>query len=153
MKILVVCLGNICRSPLAEGLFRREITRRKLDWEVDSAGTAGYHIGKSPDTRSQAVARAQGIDISHQCSRRVSAADLQAFDVVFAMDRQNLQDLQQLASPATQPKIQLLLEYADLARNEGPDVFDPYYDSDAFQRVYQQLERATTRAVARLARQ
>lgn len=152
MKILVVCLGNICRSPLAEGLFRREIESRNLDWEVASGGTANYHVGKRPDPRSQAVARAHGIDITGQRSHHVTAEDIEAFDLVLGLDRQNVTDLRERAeTKAQQGKVHLLLEYAGLVDQEGPDVFDPYYDDDAYQPVYEQVERAVGCVMARLA--
>ncbi len=151
MKILAVCLGNICRSPLAEGLLRREIKARGLDWEVASGGTAGYHTGKAPDPRSQAVAREHGLDISDQRSYHVTADDLEVYDVVFAMDRQNAADLKARARTQVQSdKVHLFLDYAGLAASEGPDVFDPYYDDDAYAGVYAQVERAARKAVDRL---
>lgn len=152
MKILAVCLGNICRSPLAEGLLQREIAARGLDWEVASGGTAGYHVGKSPDPRSQAVAREHGVDISSQRSYHVTADDLEAYDIVFAMDRQNVQDLRNRARTQEQrDKVHLFLDYAGLAASEGPDVFDPYYDDNAYAGVYAQVERAARRVIERLA--
>lgn len=151
MKILAVCLGNICRSPLAEGLLRREIERHGLGWEVSSGGTARYHTGKPPDPRSQAVAIANGIDISDQRSYHVTAEDLEYYDIVFAMDRQNAEDLRERAqTDAQKEKVKLFLEYAGLAESEGPDVFDPYYDDDAYVGVYDQVERAAKRTIARL---
>lgn len=155
MKILMVCLGNICRSPLAEGLLRREIDRAGLDWEVSSGGTAGYHVGNPPDPRSIAVAAAHGLDISAQRSHQVTRADLEAYDLVFGMDRQNVADLKQLArtqvrggGTTSDENIRLYLDYTGLRETDGPDVFDPYYDDDGFAGVYDLLERAAKRAVA-----
>jgi len=151
MKILAVCLGNICRSPLAEALLRREIERRELDWEVASGGTANYHEGKPPDPRGQAEARKHGLDTSAQRSHHVTSADLEAYDIVFAMDRQNLEDLHARAVSAEQrAKLHLFLDFTGLTETEGYDVFDPYYDDDAYAGVYAQLERAAVRAVDKL---
>lgn len=152
MKILAVCLGNICRSPLAEGLLRREAEKRGLNWEVSSGGTANYHIGKSPDPRSVAVAAEHSLNISDQKSHHVTAKDLAHYDVVFAMDRQNAADLRARAQNEEQRnKIHLFLEYAGLLEEEGPDVFDPYYDDDAYAGVYDQVNRAAVNVVNRLA--
>ncbi len=152
MKIIAVCLGNICRSPLAEGLLRREVEAVGLDWEIASGGTAGYHVGKPPDPRSVAIARAYGLDISGQRSHKVSKEDLDYYDLVLAMDRKNYQHLRELAAtPEQQAKIQLLLDYTNLSEEAGPDVFDPYWDDNGFDGVYRLLERAARAVVNRLA--
>ncbi|SEP79481.1 low molecular weight protein-tyrosine-phosphatase [Neolewinella agarilytica] len=151
MKILAVCLGNICRSPLAEGLLRREIETRGLDWEVASGGTAGYHTGNPPDPRSIAVARENGLDISEQRSHRVTVEDLENFDIVFGMDRQNVKDLMARAATEEQRrKIHLFLDYAGLQETDGPDVFDPYYDDHAYAGVFELVQRAAENTVGRL---
>lgn len=151
MKILAVCLGNICRSPLAEALLRRETERRGLGWTVASGGTANYHEGKPPDPRGQAEARRHGLDTSAQRSHHVTAADLEYYDIVFAMDRQNLADLRARATSQQQrDKLHLFLDYAGLTETEGYDVFDPYYDDDAYAGVYAQLERAAVNVVNKL---
>ena len=153
MHLLAVCLGNICRSPLAEGLLRREIERRGLNWTVDSAGTAGYHVGNPLDPRSVAEAARHGLDISGQRSRKVTVEDLAEYDVILAMDRSNFRDLQLLAStPRERARIQLLLRFTDLEDAEGPDVFDPYWDDGGFAGVYELLEVAAARAIDRLER-
>ena len=90
-RILMVCLGNICRSPLAEGIMQREIERRNLPWEVDSAGTSNFHTGERPDARSVDIARKNGIDITHQRSRQLRLSDLKAFDHILVMDSSNYQ--------------------------------------------------------------
>jgi len=100
MKILAVCLGNICRSPLAEGLLRREAQARGLDWEIASGGTANYHTGKPPDPRSVAVAREHDLDITGQRSHQVTADDLEYYDLVLGMDRQNVEDMKERARNA-----------------------------------------------------
>lgn len=127
--VLFVCLGNICRSPTAEGVFRKlhlELAPGLL-LHVDSAGTHAYHIGETPDPRSQAAARLRGVDISgHRC-RQVQAQDFKRFDYVLAMDRENLARLQQLRPKDGKAELKLLLEYAtDLKPDEVPD---PYYGS------------------------
>ncbi len=151
MKILAVCLGNICRSPLAEGLLSREAEARDLDWEIASGGTAGYHTGNPPDPRSITVAREHGLDISGQRSHRVSVADLEYYDVVLGMDRQNVTDLLARAETEEQrKKIRLFLEFAGLEETDGPDVFDPYYDDGAYAGVYDLVARAAAATIVRL---
>lgn len=152
MKIIAVCLGNICRSPLAEGLIRREAEKRGLDWEVASGGTAAYHVGNPPDPRSIAVAGEHGLDIADQRSHHVTATDLEHYDLVLGLDRQNVTDLMARAkTEAQRAKIHLLLEYAGLTETEGQDVFDPYYDDGAYAGVYEQVERAAKEVVTRIA--
>jgi len=151
MKILAVCLGNICRSPLAEGLLKREAVRRGLDWEVASGGTAKYHIGNPPDPRSIAIAKEHGLDISAQRSHHVTAADLTTYDLVLAMDRQNFQDLMARAeTEEDRRKIHIFLEFAGLADQFGTDVFDPYYDDGAYEGVYKTVEKAAKGIADRL---
>lgn len=142
VRVLMVCLGNICRSPLAEG-----ILAAKADPDlvfVDSAGTAGYHVGNPPDPRSVEVAASHGIDISGQRCRRFSPADFDNFDYIFAMDRENLFHLQGLARNAGDlEKVSLLLQTAEMAEEEVPD---PYYGgADGFLTVYRMIDRATDR--------
>jgi protein-tyrosine phosphatase len=93
MKILMVCLGNICRSPLAQGLLETKIKSYKMNWEVDSAGTGSWHIGDPPDLRSIKIARYNGIDITQQKSRQFSVQDFDSFDLILPMDNQNLEDI------------------------------------------------------------
>ncbi len=151
MRILNVCLGNICRSPLAEGLLRRAVEARGLPWEISSGGTANYHIGKAPDRRSVAIAAAHDLDIGKQRAQQVTRAHLDHYDLILAMDRQNLADLQALAStPEQRKKIHLFLDFAGLSEAEGPDVHDPYWDDSGFAGVYALLERAAERIVERL---
>ena len=122
-KVLMVCLGNICRSPLAEGILRSKVDSDKV--LVDSAGTAGYHIGNPPDKRSIAVAQKYGLDISHQRCRKFSRLDFLEFDLIYVMDRSNFSDVAQLASNAQEAqKVKLLLSEVDLDLQEVPD---PYY--------------------------
>ena len=141
MKILVVCLGNICRSPLAEGLLQRAADARDLPWTVDSAGTGDYHVGEAPDPRSVAVAARHGLDISQQRARQLTAADLDRYDLLLAMDAQNYQHIRRLATTDEQrDKVKLILNYTQPGRNAG--VPDPYWDDDGFLGVYRLLEEA-----------
>lgn len=142
VRVLMVCLGNICRSPLAEGILASKTRPENI--AVDSAGTAGYHVGNPPDPRSVEVAASHGIDISGQRCRRFSQADFDEFDYIFAMDRENLVHLQELArSPADLEKVSLLLGAAEMPEEEVPD---PYYGGDdGFLHVYRLIDRATDR--------
>jgi protein-tyrosine phosphatase len=127
MRILFVCMGNICRSPTAEGVMRHLLAERGLDGEIEvqSAGTGGWHAGSPPDERATATARARGIALEG-AARQVTAADFEDFDLLLAMDRDNLADLRAIAPPGTRDKIRLLREF-DPASSENLDVPDPYY--------------------------
>ena len=142
MKVLMVCLGNICRSPLAHGILQRVIDERGLTgWTVDSAGTGGYHVGAGPDPRSVAEARRRGVDIADQRARRLEPGDLAGFDHVLVMDASNYQDALRLArNDGERAKVELIMNYADPGRNG--QVPDPYWDDDGFAGVYDMLERA-----------
>lgn len=135
----MVCLGNICRSPLAEGILASKVDPDTVF--VDSAGTGGFHVGKPPDRRSVAVARKYGLDISHQRCRQFSKADFKAFDLIYVMDRSNFSNVARLASTTEEAqKVKLLLEEAPLGISEVPD---PYYgEADGFEEVYQMIDRA-----------
>ena len=135
----MVCLGNICRSPLAEGILRSKVDPERV--EVDSAGTAGYHQGSSPDDRSIAVAHKFGIDISRQRCRIFQVEDFAEFDLIYVMDRENLEHILSLAaSNEERQKVRLLLEEAGLDIREVPD---PYYGGPAgFEHVYRLIDRA-----------
>ena len=138
-RILMVCLGNICRSPLAEG-----ILRSKVDSEivvVDSAGTAGYHIGSKPDPRSISVANKYGIDISRQRCRIFTKRDFHDFDLIYAMDRNNFEDIVAMADePKQRQKVKLLLEEVNLEYREVPD---PYYGGEqGFEMVFEMISAA-----------
>jgi len=145
-RILFVCLGNICRSPLAEGVFRHHVVQAGLAhrFEIRSAGTGGWHAGEPPDRRMCATARARGIDISHQRARQLSAADLQQHDLVLAMDRENLRNIRALGRGE--------LEHVVLFRTFDPEpetgeVPDPYYGGEeGFSRVFTIVDR-TARAL------
>lgn len=141
MKILMVCLGNICRSPLAEGILLTKIRDKSLPWEVDSAGTSAYHAGDLPDARSIRVAAKHGLDINYQRSRKVTQRDLDEFDLIFAMDASNFSNLNQLTIKNEQrKKIKLIMNEAFPNENRG--VPDPYWDDDGFQKVYDMLDLA-----------
>jgi protein-tyrosine phosphatase len=149
MKVLMVCLGNICRSPLAEAIFRQEIKARGLDWEVDSAGTSGWHQGELPDTRSIEVARRFGLDITDQRSRQFTKDDLKDFDFIFAMDHANLAFMLELAGQENvHAHIARFLEFAETKGKQ--DVPDPYWDDNGFTAVFQLLEEATGRVIDRI---
>ncbi|WP_312150862.1 low molecular weight protein-tyrosine-phosphatase [Empedobacter sp.] len=139
MKILMVCLGNICRSPLAEGILQTKVGDNHL---VDSAGTGDWHVGEQPDRRSVAVAKKHGVDISDQRAMHFNPVFFDEFDLIFAMDEQNLIDLKQLArSEEEQSKIKLILKDGI---GQTQNVPDPYYDGeDDFEHVYQLLDEAT----------
>ncbi len=142
MKILMVCLGNICRSPLAEGIMRKKITKYQLNAEVDSAGTSTYHIGKLPDKRSIEVAKQRGVDLTTQRARQFSKKDFEHFDVIFAMDSSNYKDLiAQAATIDEKKKIRLFL--SEQYPNEKREVPDPYYgERSDFENVYKMLDSA-----------
>ncbi len=138
-KVLMVCLGNICRSPLAEGILKSKVDPDKVF--VDSAGTAGYHVGNPPDHRSVAVARQNGLDISNQRCRKFSSIDFLEFDHIYVMDKSNFSNVMQLANTEDdRAKVKLLLEEIDFDISEVPD---PYYGgADGFEKVYQMIDRA-----------
>lgn len=144
VKVLFVCLGNICRSPTAEGVFSALVCEHGLDEEigVDSAGTGAWHIGDPPDRRAQAAARTRGYDLSAQRARQVEAADFNAFDYVIAMDRRNHADLSTLAPPARRDRIRLFLSFAP--QSGVSEVPDPYYGGDGgFDHVLDLVEAAS----------
>ena len=126
-RVLFVCLGNICRSPTAEGVLRHlaGLEAPELALDIDSAGTADYHIGAPPDLRSQRAALGRGIDISGLRARQVAAADFDRFDLILAMDRENLRELQALKPRNSRASVKLFLEYAP--QTKVRDVPDPYY--------------------------
>jgi protein-tyrosine phosphatase len=143
LAVLMVCMGNICRSPLAEGAFKRAIEAAGLEGvvRVDSAGTHDYHIGDAPDPRSRATARRHGFDIDGQRGRQVRADDFHAFDFILAMDSENLANLLSIAPPAAKTRPQCLLTYSPRFRNQ--DVPDPYYGgAQGFEAVLAMIEDA-----------
>jgi protein-tyrosine phosphatase len=138
IKILMVCLGNICRSPLAEGILASKLPKNKFT--VDSAGTGSWHIGHSPDDRSIAVAKKNKINISNQKGRQFSTNDFDDFDYIYVMDNSNYQNVVQLAESQDQKeKVQLILN--ELFPNENVDVPDPYFGlTNGFEIVYNMLD-------------
>lgn len=141
VKILMVCLGNICRSPLAEGLLASKLPKNKFT--VDSAGTGGYHIGREPDHRSIATAKKNGLDISHQKARKFTTKDFEDFDYIFVMDNSNYDDVTFLAkTDEHKQKVELILN--ELFPGDNVDVPDPYYGlQNGFDMVYEMLDEAT----------
>ncbi len=151
MKLLVVCLGNICRSPLAEGALRARLQASPLRdrIEVDSAGTGGWHVGEPPDNRAIACARAQGVDIGGQRARQLQAADFHDFDWVLCADRQNLRDALRIAPEGLQHKAVLLMEWA--GQPGTGEVPDPYTGTaEDFRQVWQLVDSAASAVVSRL---
>jgi protein-tyrosine phosphatase len=146
MKVLMVCLGNICRSPLAEGVLKNKVKEHQLDWEVDSAGTGGWHAGELPDSRSIAVAKKYGIDLTDQRARQFQKSDLDTFDLILTMDKSNFKDIQRFAKTDEQrAKIHLIMNFS---RPETDfEVPDPYYDN-RFQLVYDLLDEACEKLIA-----
>ena len=143
IRVLFVCLGNICRSPLAEGVFQTLVRVRGLErhYDIDSAGTGAWHVGEAPDRRSIAVAQKNGVRLTGQ-ARQVAAADLEDFDYLIAMDRQNLGDLRALArTHGGSGRVHLLREFDPEPGDQ--QVPDPYYGGeDGFDRVYAMVVRA-----------
>lgn len=142
-KVLMVCLGNICRSPMAEGLLRHKIRKLNLDVETDSAGTASYHIGSKPDQRMIDTATKFGVDISDLRARQFKASDLDSFDYIFAMDKENQQNmLRQVKDESQREKVKLFLEHINYPNLS--EVPDPYYGgTKEFEFVFNLLDKAT----------
>ena len=138
----MVCLGNICRSPLAEGILQAKLNNKGFDIKVDSAGTGGWHVGQGPDHRAVAIANKYGIDISQQQARQFSSNDFEDFDIIYAMDGSNLSDIVSLANSNEDiGKVRLILN--EINPEENRPVPDPYYGGgDGFEKVYQLLDEA-----------
>jgi protein-tyrosine phosphatase len=142
MRVLMVCLGNICRSPLAEGIMREKFRQKNMEGSVDSAGMINYHEGEQPDSRSIAIARKFGIDITSQRARSFNQTDIENFDLIFAMDTNNMESLHEhTRNKEEENKIQLILEYAGVG--ERRSVPDPYYGNlKDFENVFLMLDNA-----------
>ena len=139
-KILMVCLGNICRSPLAEGILKSKINSQNIF--IDSAGTGAYHIGHLPDQRSIDVAKKYGIDITNQKARQITSDDFDEFDLIYAMDKSNFENILALArNEDDQKKVKLILNESN--PNQNLEVPDPYFGgNDGFEKVYKMLDEA-----------
>ena len=142
-KILFVCMGNICRSPTAEGSFRSIVSKQNLSdrFEIDSAGTHAYHIGNPPDSRSQKTARKHGVDLSNQRARKVHESDFFYYDYIIAMDTDNIGILRSICPANSQSQIKLLLDY--LPDASFPSVPDPYFEGK-FDEVFEMVYEACT---------
>ena len=149
VSILFVCLGNICRSPLAEAALRAEAEQAGLDLVVDSAGTGGWHAGQAPDPRAIAAARRQGVDISHLRARKVAPADFERFDRIVALDAENYADLAAMRPPGGRATLSLLLDAVPGRAGQG--VADPYYGGDAdFDETWREVSSGARHLVATL---
>ena len=148
MNILIVCLGNICRSPMAEGVMRKKITDKSLAITVDSAGTANYHVGEPPDERAIATAKNFGIDISKFRGRQFGINDFDRFDKIFAMDSSNYRNIIKLArSKKDKNKVFYFLTKG----HEGSDVPDPWYGgSEEFIHVFELLQKASDKILEKI---
>ncbi|MBE1301581.1 MAG: low molecular weight phosphotyrosine protein phosphatase [Alteromonadaceae bacterium] len=147
-SVLFVCLGNICRSPTAEAIFKKKAKEAGLNLTIDSAGTIAAHQGEPPDRRSAAAGKKRGYDFSGQYSRKVKTSDFHDFDFIFAMDRSNYEDLTSICPPHLQSKIELFLAMTNVA---DPQVPDPYYGGDkGFELVIDLIEDASDVLVERL---
>lgn len=134
MKILMVCLGNICRSPLAHGILKQKVKDKQLDWVVESAGTGDWHIGEAPDRRAIAIAKKYGVDISSQRARHFQPAFFDEYDLIFVMDHQNFADVcAQAVNQDNLHKVKLFLK--------NDVVPDPYFDDNLFDPVFQMIDQ------------
>jgi len=150
MKVLMVCLGNICRSPLAEGIFRHKSSQLNVNILVDSAGTGGWHAGQAPDPRSIEKASEYGIDISKQKARKFSQEDFSNFDIIYAMDGSNFSDIIAMAkSQEEMDKVKIILN--ERYPSENKPVPDPYYGGEeGFENVYHLLNDACDKILEKL---
>ena len=151
-SVLFVCLGNICRSPLAEAALREEAGRLGIEVHVDSAGTGDWHVGQPPDRRAIAVAKRNWVDISHSRARRVTSDDFWRFDHIVALDTENLADLEAIRPQGSRASLSLLLDH--VAGREGEAVADPYHGDDShFDATWQDVTEAARALADRLARE
>lgn len=150
MKVLMVCLGNICRSPLADGLLRKKVKDQNLNIEVDSAGTSGIHTGEAPDVRMQKVAAEFKTPINDLRSRKFTVDDFDNFDLILAMDKSNYSNIRQMArTQEEKEKVHLILEFSE---NESlKEIPDPYYGGEqGFINVYNLLDEATDKVLSKI---
>nr|WP_295708063.1 low molecular weight protein-tyrosine-phosphatase [uncultured Halomonas sp.] len=153
MKVLFVCLGNICRSPTAEGVFRRALEQAGLadDVEIDSCGVGSWHVGKAPDTRAQQAALSRGIDLSGLRARQLTVQDFAEFDYVLGMDQDNLRAMRELKPDNSRAHVGLFLDFAG---TPGAEVPDPYYGGDeGFENVLTMIEAASAGLIQHLKRE
>ncbi len=137
----MVCLGNICRSPLAEGILKSKAQAAGLDWHIESRGTGSWHLGKLPDPRSIEKAQEYGIDITDQRSQIIRNADIKNFDLIYAMDSSNYQNIHRMCDTYQEKdKVKLILNESQPGMN--PAVPDPYWNDNGFEEVYQLLDKA-----------
>jgi len=152
MKILMVCLGNICRSPLAEGILKYKAKQAELPWKIDSAGTNGYHIGEPPHHLSQKVARLNGIDICDQRARRFTADDFKNYDKIYAMSADVIDEMKRIArNKFDAGKVDLLMN--ELNPGKNMDVPDPWYGPEpGYHQVYKMIDEACDAVVRKYGR-
>jgi protein-tyrosine phosphatase len=149
MKILMVCLGNICRSPLADGLLRRKVSENGLSVLVDSAGTSAFHVGDAPDSRMTETARKRGTDISFLRARQFQVSDFQNFDLIYVMDQSNLKNVLSLAN--TEEDIRKVKLILNEVTSENAEVPDPYFGgNEGFELVYDLLDDATEKIITKI---
>ena len=143
----MVCLGNICRSPMAHGLLQHKVEQLNLDWEVDSAGVSGYHEGELPDPRAISCMEYHGIDITYQHSRPIIYDDLKEFDLIYVMDKSNYKNVTDMANTEEEvAKVKMIM--SEVYPEVETDVPDPYYGGDkGFEQVYKMLDKATDKIV------
>ena len=148
MKILMVCLGNICRSPLAEGILRDKAKKAGLNWTIDSAGTGNYHVGEAPHQLSQKVSKINGVDISLQHARQFDKQDLVQFDKIYVMDLDNYEEVKRISQDIwNEDKVELLLN--ELYPSQNREVPDPWYGTEeGYHRVYKLIEEACDAMIA-----
>ena len=142
----MVCLGNICRSPLAQGIMESKIQLKNLDWEVDSCGTGSWHIGELPDRRSIEVAKLNGIDITSQRARQLKQSDIDEFDLILAMDASNYNDIINLTPKAYRDKVHMIMNFQ--YPNENRTVPDPYFNG-GFDHVFEVLDKACDHVISK----
>jgi protein-tyrosine phosphatase len=150
MKILMVCLGNICRSPMADGLLRKKVHDRGMNIFVDSAGTAGYHIGEKPDSRMRATASSFGVDLNELRARQFSVSDFDEFDLIYAMDKSNMRNILKLSrNEEDRKKVALILNESHPGKDL--EVPDPYYGGEqGFVDVFHMLDEATDKIMEKI---